>query len=1162
MSDNAFVHLRVHSHYSVIDSMIGFGAKSRHCLVKAVTELQQHAVAINDNMTVSGLIQFYLEARSHNIKPILAADIWLQTPYGRFCLPLFAMNETGYQQLCRILSHGCCDHKKQHQQPTVDFDFLVQHCSHLIALCGGVKGCIAMPVLKANMDLDTVIKPWLDAFGDRFYLEIHRHGLGAEEEWIEQAVELSKRHQVPLVATNQVRFINPADSEFHDMRVCINQELKMDIDEAIIRKQYSPNQYLRSSIEMQQLFVDLPSAVSNTVAIAKRCNCTLILNNPQLPEFVPADSHSSTDYFRQSCRSGLRQRLAEHAIETTKHEDYWQRLEQEMTVIEASNFIGYFLIVADFVLWAKNQKIPVGPGRGSGAGSLVAFCLGITEVDPLHYDLLFERFLNKGRTSMPDFDIDFCIDGRERVIQYVIDKYGANRVAQITTFGRLSARSVVRDVVRILNLPPLIGDEIAKKIPNSATTIQKAFAHSSELVAYEQANEEASEILHCASQLEGLIRQNGKHAAGVVIAPSNLTDFSAVYVDSDDSNMLITQYDKDDVEKAGLVKFDFLGLKTLTVINNAVAMINKDNSKPINIAQLSLDDPRVFQLIEDGETDGIFQMESDGMKKYIKQLKFNSLDRVIDMVALFRPGPIKSKMIDQYIERSNGAKVEVKHAWMKPILANTFGTIVYQEQVMRIVQKLAGFSLSSADDLRKAMGKKDKQLMAKKKDEFLQGSKQNNISTSLALSIYEEIEKFAEYGFNKSHSAAYAIVSYQTAWLKQYYRAEFYTAIMSTEMHNHDQIHKLYRSAVKLGIRFSPVCVNHSKHTFTCKDKQTIIWALGVIKGVGDPICNLIEAGRETGKYENFFDFCVRAQAHNIKRHAMEKLIYAGALDCFQLSREQMLNNITTGINFAKQQQINNNTKQLSLFASSLQEMVQPQLLPSQHYVPLMHLLSKEEEFLGINLQYSCYQLLTTQMQQLDIQTPSQLISQIQQFNKQKSHVGNRFNSIVFAKFKFILNLPATEKKQESIKIKVEDNETAIECIIENSLIMQKIRQQWRLTKGQLLVIIGYVAKTPANFRYSLHVEDIQLAEDYRQHCLKHVQFCLQEEHLPQLLQILQRTQNNASLQGSEKQQHISSTIELRSANGKIQYQCDDLQLGNELTAQLAIQKDISVQYS
>ena len=900
-----FVHLRVHSEYSVIDGLVR--VKN---LTRKVADLNMPAVAVTDHVNFYALIKFYTAANQAGVKPICGCDLLVvddDNPEQFSVMVLLAKNLEGYKNLTELISRAHLEGQYR-GNPCIKRDWLKDKSAGLIALSGGRKGDIGRAILDEDLErAEAILRDWQDTFPDSFYLELHRTGRPGEEEYIRGAVLLAGKTDCPVVATNDVRFLESDEFEAHEARVCINE--RRTLDDPRRPRNYSEYQYLRTAEEMQELFSDIPETLENSIEIARRCSLTLELGKPFLPNYPIPEGMTIDEFFRAESEKGLAERL-ETLFDTSSPEflqirkTYQERLDFELNIINQMGFPGYFLIVMEFIQWAKNNDIPVGPGRGSGAGSLVAYVLKITDLDPLEYDLLFERFLNPERVSMPDFDVDFCMDGRDRVIEHVADLYGQEAVSQIITFGTMAAKAVIRDVGRVQGKSYALADKLSKLVPfEVGMTLEKALEEEKQLQEMIATDEEAEEIMEMAFKLEGVIRNVGKHAGGVVIAPTRLTDFSPLYCDENGAN-LVTQYDKNDVESAGLVKFDFLGLRTLTIIDWAVKMINQEPGRePVDINAIPLEDPAVYKLLEQGETTAVFQLESRGMKDLIKRLRPSTFEDIIALVALFRPGPLGSGMVDDFINRKHGkSSVSYPHPDLEPVLQNTYGVILYQEQVMQIAQVLANYTLGGADMLRRAMGKKKPQEMQKQREIFLAGAANNNIDAKQAESIFDLMEKFADYGFNKSHSAAYALVSYQTAWLKYYYPAHFMAAVLSADMQNTDKIVILVEECRRMKLPLISPDVNSGLFSFTVDENGNIIYGLGAIKGLGEgPIENIIAVRQESGSFTNLFDFCSRVNMSVINKRAIEALIRSGAMDSFGADRAVLLASMNEAIKTAEQ---------------------------------------------------------------------------------------------------------------------------------------------------------------------------------------------------------------------------------------------------------------------
>ncbi|MBQ0754806.1 MAG: DNA polymerase III subunit alpha [Gammaproteobacteria bacterium] len=893
----SFVHLRVHTDYSLVDGVVRVKG-----LIKQTVAQNMPAVAVTDDSNLFGLIKFYKAAQGGGVKPLAGADLWLESEYleepARLCV--LVQNVRGYHNLVLLISRAW-QHNQQRDRALIKREWLDELNEGLICLSGARHGEIGQLLINGKADDAALIASSLqNVFGDRFYLEVQRTSRAGDEDCLHATVALASELDIALVATNDVRFLNSEDFEAHEARVCIRDSAALD-DPRRLRR-YSDQQYLKTAEEMAELFSDLPEALSNTVEIARRCTLEMTLGENFLPEFPIPAGQTIREFIEAESRAGLEKRLATLLDDTAedyaeRRKEYDDRLTFELKVINDMGFPGYFLIVSDFIRWAKENEVPVGPGRGSGAGSLVAYVLEITDLDPIEYDLLFERFLNPERVSMPDFDVDFCMEKRDRVINYVAEKYGREAVGQIITFGTMAAKAVVRDVARVQGKPYGLADRLSKMIPPTpGMTLSKAIEEEESLrdmLENDGDKDALNEIMEMAFKLEGLTRNVGKHAGGVVIAPGKLTDFAPLHCDELGEN-LVTQYDKDDVESAGLVKFDFLGLKTLTIIDWAVRAVNVRNARlgdePIDINFIPLIDPPSFDLLKKGDTTAVFQLESEGMKGLIRKLKPDVFEDIIALVALYRPGPLESGMVDNFINRKHGREPlaypdpQYQHEWLKPILEPTYGVILYQEQVMQIAQVLAGYSLGEADMLRRAMGKKKPEEMDKQRSVFRDGAARKGVDADLAMKIFDLVEKFAGYGFNKSHSAAYALVAYQTAWLKTHYPAEFMAAVISAEMQNTDKVVTFIDECRRMGLNVLPPDVNNCSYRFIANEDGDIVYGLGAIKGLGEgPIDAIVTArgdgAQERRSFTDLFDFCRRIDLKKMNRRSLEALIRAGAFD-------------------------------------------------------------------------------------------------------------------------------------------------------------------------------------------------------------------------------------------------------------------------------------------
>jgi len=918
-----FVHLHLHTEYSLVDSVVRIKP-----LVKAVAGAGMPAVAVTDQSNMFAMVKFYRAAMAAGVKPIIGVDMWVRNPEQPtrpWRLVLLCKNREGYRNLTELVSRNYLE--GQHQSiPMLDLDWLQGASAGLIALSGGREGDVGEALLAGNRELaEQRLHAWLQLFPDHFYLEVQRTGRPREEEYLHAVVELAAAHDVPVVATNDVHFLERDDFEAHEARVCIHDG--RTLDDPRRPRRHSEQQYLRSPEEMQELFADLPEALENSVEIARRCNLELTFGKNYLPDFPVPDGMSMDEFFRQQARAGLEQRLtrlfdpaAPEFAELRK--PYDERLETELDVIVSMGFPGYFLIVADFIQWAKNNGVPVGPGRGSGAGSLVAYALTITDLDPLRYELLFERFLNPERVSMPDFDVDFCMEGRDRVIEYVAEHYGREKVSQIITYGSMAAKAVVRDVGRVLGHPYGFVDRIAKLIPfEIGMTLDKALEQEEALRELYEQDEEVRALLDLARSLEGLSRNAGKHAGGVVISPTKLTDFTPIYCEQGGLNV-VSQFDKDDVEAVGLVKFDFLGLRTLTIIDWALQTINTQRAKqgeaPLDISTIPLEDPASFALLKAYQTTAVFQLESRGMKDLIKRLQPDCFEDIVALVALFRPGPLQSGMVDDFINRKHGrAKVEYPHPELEHILKPTYGVILYQEQVMQIAQVLAGYTLGGADLLRRAMGKKKPEEMAKQRAIFTEGAVKRGVEEKTATYIFDLMEKFAGYGFNKSHSAAYALVSYQTAWLKAHYPAPFMAAVLSADMDNTDKVVTLIDECRHMQLEVVAPDINRSGYAFTVQGDATVIYGLGAVKGVGEAAIEvMIQERLANGPYRSLVDLCRRVDSRKVTRRVYEALIRAGALDALGENRASLMVQLPEALKSAEQHLRDSAAGQSDMFGS------------------------------------------------------------------------------------------------------------------------------------------------------------------------------------------------------------------------------------------------------
>ena len=896
---NKYTHLNLHSEYSIQDGLIRINE-----LANKAYELDFESLAITDLSNLFGFIKFYKELRKKGIKPICGSDFILlgeNTSPGN--LQLLAKNHKGYKNLIRLISKAHTT-GKVNGHPYLSIQDLTNFSDDLILITGNIESQIGKSILAGKQDTALKQIEYLrNIYKDNFFLQLTRNGKNQEELCNQTLIEFSKNLGIPVVATNQVRFLAKDDFEAHETRVCIQSGHVLGDKRR--QRFFQDSQYFKSTEEMNDLFYDIPEALSNAYEISKKCNLEVKTGIYVLPDFKTPNKSSEADFLKNLIQDGITKKLELQNFSEVP-DTYKERLDYELKVILKMGYEGYFLIVADFVNWAKHNSVPVGPGRGSGAGSLIAYAIGITGIDPIKYDLLFERFLNPDRISNPDFDIDFCRDGREKVIEYVTEKYGKEAVAQICTFGTMAARAVVRDVARAQGKSYGLADRLAKMIPFSPEmTLEKALKDNSDLRRILKVHEDAAEIFEMAKKLEGIIRNVGKHAAGVVMGPSEINDYSPLYLD-DTTDTLATQFDMKDIESVGLQKFDFLGLKTLTVINKALIEINKSRSKinlkPIDIDEIDLEDKGTFDLLQKGLSTAVFQLESRGIKEYIVKLKPNNFEDIIALVALYRPGPLEMKMVDTYINRKKGIeKTKYGDEHVEKILKNTYGVIVYQEQVMQLAQEFSGFTLAQADLLRRAMGKKIPEEMEKQRPVFIDGAIKKGKPLRFAEGLFDQIETFAGYGFNKSHSAAYAMISYQTAWLKSHYPAQFMAAALSSEMGDSDKIQLLLDDVKALGLKILPPNINLSLRDFIAIDNETILFGLGAIKGVGDPAIENIIEERTKKSFQNLNEFVSRIDLKKADKRSLEPLIKSGALDNFGENRFEMLGKLEGALKFARQ---------------------------------------------------------------------------------------------------------------------------------------------------------------------------------------------------------------------------------------------------------------------
>jgi DNA polymerase-3 subunit alpha len=1086
-AEPSFIHLRVHTEYSLVDGVVRVKP-----LMNAVAEAGMPAVALTDQSNLFAMVKFTRAALGAGLKPIIGVDAWVRPedeqaqPYR---MVLLCQDREGYLNLAQLITRSYLE--GQHGgAPMMQASWIAEYSTGLIALSAGREGDVGVALLSGQQEqAEQRLAHWKSIFGDRYYLELQRTGRENEEFYIVEAVNLAIKTDTPVVATNDVHFLKSDDFDAHEVRVCIHDS--RTLDDPRRSHHYTPQQYLRTPEEMQSLFADIPEALANTVEIAKRCNLETRLGESFLPQFPIPDGKTADGYFAEEARKGLEQRLTkllDPAAEdyAARRAEYDERLQIEIDVISKMDFPGYFLVVADFIRWSKENGIPVGPGRGSGAGSLVAYSMGITDLDPLHFDLLFERFLNPERVSLPDFDIDFCMEGRDRVIDYVASKYGRDSVSQIITYGSMAAKAVVRDVGRVLGQPYGFVDRIAKMIPfEIGMTLTKALEESDDLKTAYDTEEEVTAIIDMALSLEGLARNAGKHAGGVVISPTVLTDFTPLYCE-EGGHSIVTQFDKDDVEAVGLVKFDFLGLRTLTIIDWAVKHINRRREKsgesPLDITELTLDDPDTFKLLQAANTTAVFQLESRGMKDLIKRLRPDNFEDIIALVALFRPGPLQSGMVDDFINRKHGRmKVEYPHPDLEPILQPTYGVILYQEQVMQIAQVLAGYTLGGADMLRRAMGKKKPEEMEKQRVLFMEGAVARGVDAKQATYIFDLMEKFAGYGFNKSHSAAYALLSYQTAWLKQQYPAEFMAAVLSADMDNTDKVVSLIEDCHGQGLEVIPPDINASIYQFSVPDPKTVLYGLGAIKGVGEgALEGIIQEREANGVFADLYDFCKRSDTRKVNRRVMEALIKAGALDSLGSNRASLIASLNNVLQLAEKAQKDALAGQDDMFGdvavSDAKESVH--MVETDDWDDELR-LSNEKETLGLYLTGHPIERYEAEIRQFTDTTLANIADLVPQETGGNQYRKKNTKEFRLAGLVVSMRARKTQRGSKLITAVLDDRTARIEMVIYEE-ISQKFGHL--LNRDKLLVVEGTVSYDDFSAGYRITANTIYDMTEAREH--------------------------------------------------------------------------------
>lgn len=1077
-----FIHLHVHSDYSMCDGL----AKINE-LIEQAKLLNMPALALTDFNNLFGCIKFYNYAYKIGIKPIIGADLLIQ---DNICdkklnkVTLLVMNTQGYHHLIILISKAH-QYKYNNVIPVIQRRWLEKYNKGLIILSGAHNGDIGWCLLNdKKIQLEKYLYFYTKYFKDRYYLELIRSKRQYEDYYIQLALELSQIKGLPVVATNDVCFINKKDFKTHEIRVSIHDGIILN--KSVKSYKYSPQQFMKNEQEMCELFSDIPESLINSVEIAYRCNIHMDLNKSCfLPKFNTG-LISDKDFLIMQAKMGLEERLIllfpEIKKRNVQRKSYDLRLKNELCVINQMGFPSYFLIVMEFIQWAKNNNIPVGPGRGSGASSLVAYALKITELDPLKFDLLFERFLNPERISMPDLDIDFCVEHRDLVIKHVAETYGMDSVSQIITFGTMTAKAVIRDVGRVLGLPYVFVNRIAKLIPSEpGMTLKKAFSDESQLNILYRNNEDITILIDTARKLEGIIKNVSKHAGGIVISPTKIINFAPLYYDSDNICPM-TQFDKDDIECIGLIKFDFLGLRTLTIIDRSLKMINQKRLRyklpAININSISLCDQKSFQMLQTGKTTAVFQLESKGIQKLIKRLKPDQFEDLVAVVALFRPGPLQSGMVDNFINRKHGYEIisypdpKWQHKDLYPVLKSTYGIILYQEQVMQIAQVLAGYTLGNADILRRAIGKKKSEDMANQRSVFNIGAQSNNIDSMLATKIFDLVEKFAGYGFNKSHSAAYALISYQTLWLKTHYPAEFMAAALSSDMDNSKKIIYLINECKRMQLVVLPPDINNSQYYFYVNKDQAIVYGMGAIKGIGkNSIEAIIVSRNNNGNFTELFDFCARIDNTKINYRMIGNLISSGAFDTFGMYRSQLMVSLDGIIKNANQYIQKKYDKQMDMFAICINTYKTVFSISNNCCsIPQwsnQKLLKKEKEALGLYLTGH---------------------PMIQYFEEIKNYIHNilEIKNIKFKKYNekiYVFGLIISIRIKLNIKNNhimiciVEDHSGRLEVIISSKLIKEC---QYCLKENNIIFITGTINFDKTKKYYKIIAQELQEINDIR----------------------------------------------------------------------------------
>ena len=1094
---NNFIHLHLHSEYSISDSLIRIND-----LIEKISETNSPSVSITDHNNIFSLVKFYKLAIRNGVKPIIGIEVDMidSTDISKLSrVVLLCKNMVGFNNLSNLITDSYVNLNESNKF-LVSKEELAKRSDGLIALSGGIYGDLANSIRTGDDDLiNSSIKYWKKNFPESFYIEITRTGKDFEDEYISYAIDISEKHNIPIVASNDVRFINKKDYQAHEVRVCINDGSYLKDEKR--KSEYNENQYLKSSEEMQELFSDIPSAVENSCEIAKRCNVQLSLGDIAMPIFPLENSQNEDEYFESLVKLSLNKKITDKDIKNK--EPYLNRIKTELGVIVEMGYSGYFLIVSDFVTWAKKNNIPVGPGRGSGAGSLVAYVLNITDIDPIKYDLLFERFLNPERISLPDFDIDFCMEKRDSVIEYVATKYGRDKVSQIITYGTMAAKAVVRDVGRVLQYPYPFVDQIAKLIPfEIGITLDKAL-EDQELKKLYNSDDQVKEIIDMALILEGLPRNAGTHAGGIVISPKKLINYTPLYRDTFSSSLL-TQLDKDDVEEIGLIKFDFLGLRTLTVIENTLKIINRDKNleEQFLLDNIPLDDDKTFSLLRKQNTNGVFQLESRGLKDIIKRLKPDKFDDLVALVALYRPGPLQSGMVDDFIDRKNGANVEYLHPLIADVLKPTYGVILYQEQVMKIAQVLAGYSLGAADILRRAMGKKKFDEMKQQREIFVKGAIKNSVEEKKAEYIFDLMEKFAGYGFNKSHSVAYALIAYQTAYLKSHFKEPFIAAVLSSDMDNTDKVVRFVKECEYMSINLIPPNINLSNYIFSVTKNNDVIYGLGAIKGVGKAIIEIIITERnKNGEFSSLDNLLTRCGTNKINKRVIEALIKSGSFDVFGETRSSLISKYPESMKMADQNSKNISQGQIDIFGFSEEGPKNNRLDQIEEWSPIKK-LSYERDVLGF---YLTGHPVTEYENEIKDIVSNNIYSLKNSYKKNFS----RGTSYKIAGVINSIKIRTTSTKDKLAQINLGDTTDNIDVIANYSLLNESIK------RDDIVIIEGTLRLDDYTNRLNFRAKSINSLEDARIILATGVKFKItKEEDLSVLVEKLETLFSNKEEKG------------------------------------------------